>query len=395
MTNRVLRLLILGGIAALLGCSSESTTVDPPGDDRPKVITWAGTGLAGYDTLLTLTRTETSLYQPIDVEFTPTLGTFIVDWNNHLIRKVLANDQLQTVIGNGLGDGPPEPDTGRDTIEPWPGTECDLNHPTDVIERNDGFLLLVSWHTHKLREWNPATGKEFVIAGRQNGCSGDDGPFEDALMDQPSHAVQTSDGTLYILDQRNQSVRKVSPAGVISAAVGTSTCDPFAPGGFSGDGGDPLLAEISMPTGGAPPPGGGLALDSEERLYISDTLNHRIRRVDFDLNIIETVVGNGTSGFAGDGGDPLLASLNGPMDIEFGPNGKLYIADEHNHRVRVVDFAKNTINTIAGSGVQGYSGDGGAALDASFDRPRGIAFDHDGNLYIADTWNHRIRRVDL
>jgi sugar lactone lactonase YvrE len=150
-----------------------------------------------------------------------------------------------------------------------------------------------------------------------------------------------------------------------------------------------------MPTGGGPPPAGGLALDDQERLYISDTLNNRIRRVDFTLNIIETVVGNGTATFAGDGGDPLDASLNLPMDIEFGPDGKLYIADEWNHRVRVVDFDKNTINTVVGNGTRGYGGDDGPAIEAMLNRPRGIAFDQNGDLYVADTWNNRIRKVDI
>jgi sugar lactone lactonase YvrE len=182
---------------------------------------------------------------------------------------------------------------------------------------------------------------------------------------------------------------------MVSTVVGTRVCD-LSPGGFEGDGGSPTLAKINQPTGPNPnPPGGGLALDAQGRLYISDTLNNRIRRVDFVADVITTVVGNGTAAFAGDGGDPLQASLNTPLDICFGPDGRLYIADAYNNAVRAVDFTANVITTVAGTGVRGFSGDGGAANAARLALPYGIGFDADGHLYIADTYNHRIRRVKM
>jgi sugar lactone lactonase YvrE len=215
------------------------------------------------------------------------------------------------------------------------------------------------------------------------------------LLNQQAHAVEAPDGSLYINDQRNQCIRKIDPSGMVSTVAGTKVCN-LAPGGFSGDGGSPLLAEINQPTGPNPnPPGGGLALDAQGRLYIADTLNHRIRRVDFDLDLIETVVGNGTPAFAGDGGDPLQASLHTPLDITFGPDDRLYIADAYNHAIRAVDFTANTIETVAGTGVRGFSGDGGPAIAARLALPYGVGFDADGNLYIADTYNHRIRRVKM
>ena len=384
---------------ALLSCSDNGTSPEPEGPDAAGTIrTWAGTGSAGFNGEAKY-RKDADLYWPVDIAFTPTLGTFIVDWNNHRIREVGSDGRLRTVIGtNDIGDGPAKPNEGGDIgATGWPGDECDLNHPTQAFERSNGKLVVVCWHNHKLREWDPATGNARVLIGRGPGCTGDGGLASEAtaLLNQVASAIEAPDGSFYINDQRNQCIRKIDPAGILSTVAGTKVCN-LAPGGFSGDGGPPLAATINQPTGPNPnPPGGGLALDAQGRLYISDTLNHRIRRVDFGANVITTVVGNGTPAFAGDNGDPLQASLNTPLDIEFGPDGRLYIADTYNHAIRAVDFTANVITTVAGTGVRGFSGEGGAAIAARLALPYGVEFDADGHLYIADTYNHRIRRVKM
>ncbi|HEX5132602.1 MAG TPA: hypothetical protein VFX92_08950 [Candidatus Krumholzibacteria bacterium] len=395
-------LVCLTSVATALACGDSGES--PPIAENPcidvsadTITTWAGTGEAGFNGE-DVHRTDVQFYWPVDAEFTPTLGTFIVDWNNHRVRAVAPDGIVSTVMGtNSIGDGPATPNVGMDVASGWPGEECDLNHPTQVLERQNGKLLVVCWHNHKLREWDPATGLETVLMGRGPGCTGDGGlaSSASALLNQEAHAVEAPDGSLYIMDQRNQCVRKIDPAGVVSTVAGTRVCN-LAPGGFSGDGGDPLLAQINQPTGPNPnPPGGGLALDDQGRLYISDTLNHRIRRVDFTMNVIETVVGNGKAAYAGDCGSPLKASLNTPLDICFGPDGRLYIADTYNNAVRAVDFDKNVITTVAGTGVRGFSGDGGPAGKARLALPYGVGFDAAGDLYIADTYNHRIRRVQM
>ena len=155
----------------------------------------------------------------------------------------------------------------------------------------------------------------------------------------------------------------------------------------------PLQAQINMPRGGNPPPAGAIAFDQQGRLYISDALNNRIRQVDFEQNIIETVAGNGDQGFSGDNGLAIEASLNNPRDIVFGPDGRLYVADEFNHRIRAIDLTTGIITTIAGNGQEGFSGDGGLATEAALNRPAGLDFDAEGYLYIAETYNHRIRRI--
>lgn len=381
-------------IALMTACSDDA--VVPDDDSTGTISTWAGDGIAGYDgdghELL-----KSSLYWPVDVEFTPSFGTYIVDWNNHRIRRVTANGRLETAVGTSIiGDGPVD---STDTVFPGvEGTTCRLNHPTDVFERSNGTLAIVSWHNHKLREWDPVTRMVFVAVGRDPNCGGDGGSALGAKLNQPVHATEGPDGSVYILDQRNQCIRKIDPSGSITTVVGAIVCPtpaPLNPGGFEGDNGDPKLAKMRQPTGPNPAPGGGVVVDADGVLYFADMNNHRIRRVDFVANTITTVVGNGAPAYAGDGGDPLLASLDHPADIEFGPDGRLYIADAGNNAVRAVNFANNRIVTVAGTGVAGFSGDGGPAKSARLDNPQGIGFDADGQLYIADTFNHRIRRLKL
>ena len=365
------------------GINSELSSNCPPTPGT--ICTWAGNGVAGFDgdanPLL-----ESSFYWPVDLTFTPAGDAYILDWNNHRVRLVTADSTLKTVIGTDfVGDGPL--DQSDLTAPGAMGTTVHLNHPTHILPLADGNLLLTAWHNHNLRTYDPATGLVLVICGAGAGFSGDGGTMAQALLNQPSQSVRTPDGTLYVYDQRNQRVRKISPDSAISTVVGTGVA------GFNGDGGPPLNAQINQPAGSNPPPGGGLALDDQGRLYLSDVLNHRIRRIDFQLNTIETIAGNGVAGFGGDGGPGIAESLNNPRDLVIGPDGRLYIADEKNHRVRAIDLSTGIITTVAGNGAAAFSGDGGPAVSASLNRPAGLDFDANGYLYIADTYNHRIRRV--
>jgi DNA-binding beta-propeller fold protein YncE len=265
-----------------------------------------------------------------------------------------------------------------------------LNHPTQIVEQPSGVLTLVSWHNHKLRDFDPDTGLILVTCGRGPGFRGDGGSAAQALLNQPGQLVVAADGTQYILDQRNEVIRRIDGEGMIATVAGIQ---PMR--GYGGDGGPPLEATFNFPDGPNPAPAGGLAVDGDGNLYVSDSGNHRIRKIDFAEDLITTIAGTGDAGFAGDDGPAEEAELNNPRQIAFGPDGRLYVADEFNHRVRAIDLETSTITTVVGNGEQGFDGDGGSPLDATLNRPAGVAFDRDGALYVVDTFNSRIRRVGV
>lgn len=350
------------------------------------ICTYAGMGIAGYNGDGRALR-ESMMYWPMDMEFAPDGRPIILDWNNHRIRRVTATNTLETIMGVAEpGDGPP---MAADLMEPGAaGTTVALNHPTDLMFQPDGRLLVVAWHNHKIRRWDPATGMTFVPLGRGPGWI--DGPFAMARIKQPSKGVLDATGNvMYLLDQGNVRVRRIDlMTQMVTTIAGTGMR------AFAGDNGPAAMAAFNLQTGENPEPEGGIALDREGRnLYVSDTGNHRIRRIELASGMITTVVGTGTFGYSGDNGPATMAQLSSPQDIEFGPDGRLYIADTNNHRIRAVDLTSGMITTVAGNGQRGYDGDRGPATQARLYRPHGIAFDAQGNLFICDTLNDRVRRV--
>ena len=219
-------------ILALLlsACSSstgpDNTTQKSLCSDTPGTIcTWAGTGDAGFNgdghTLLAST-----LYWPVDLAFTDSNTPYILDWNNHRVSRVTADNTLTTAIGTDfIGDGPY--DESDQSLPGAPGGEVHLNHPTHILPLNDGTLLLTSWHNHKLRIYDPHTDRVHIIAGSGPGFAGDGGPARDALLSQPPQTAIAPDGSLYVLDQRNQRVRKIDANGVITTVVGTGEPGPL------------------------------------------------------------------------------------------------------------------------------------------------------------------------
>ena len=187
-----------------------------------------------------------------------------------------------------------------------------------------------------------------------------------------------SEGNVFFSQHDHNSVMKVGPDGSITRYAGTGSS------GFSGDGGPASKALLKRPA--------GVAFDSKGNLFIADRENHRVRVVDLNGNI-DTIAGNGTAGYSGDGGPATKASLNLPSGIAVDDKGSVYIADRSNDRVRVVD-SKGIIKTYAGNGKEGWGGDGGSATKATLNKPFGLALDKEGGLYVADRGNNRIRKID-
>jgi photosystem II stability/assembly factor-like uncharacterized protein len=273
-----------------------------------------------------------------------------------------------TIAGNGTigysGDG-------------GPATSAPLNYPYRVAADAQGNILIADINNHRIRKVDPA-GVITTVAGTGTpGFSGDGGLATSAQLINPTDVVSDGNRNLFIADINNHRIRKVDPAGVITTVAGTGTP------GFSGDGGPATSAQLHSPH--------SVVLDAQENLFFADAGNHRIRKVD-PSGVITTVAGTGTPGLSGDGGPATSAQLNYPIAVALDMLGNLFLTDLQNHRIRKVDTSGH-IATMAGT-TPGFSGDGGLATSAQFSSPSGLAFDVCGNLLIADKGNNRIRRVD-
>lgn len=195
-----------------------------------------------------------------------------------------------------------------------------------------------------------------------------------------------SSGNLYALDY-NKQIKKIAVGSRrISVLAGTSEDEPYTLKGFSGENKAATQAQLNTPW--------GITTDNEGNIYIADTQNHRIRKIDQQTGTITTIAGNGGQGYSGDGGSAISAELNSPSDVAIDRFGNVFIADIGNNRVRVINHKTGKISTIAGNGSKGYSGDGGQATEAEL-TPSNLAFDPYGNIYVVDKSHYVIRRVDL
>ena len=294
-------------------------------------------------------------------------NVYVSDVDNRRIRRVSSGGMISTVAGNGTtgysGDG-------------GLAVNAALSEFTSLALDPAGNLYIADASNRRVRMVTPG-GIISTIAGTGiEGFSGDGGPAINAQLGQPT-SVLFSAGNLYITDSSKQRIRKVSSDGTITTIAGNGVK------GFSGDGGQAISASIQTPM--------GMAMDRFGNLYFADADNNRVRRISPN-GVINTVAGDGIGRFAGDQGLAINASLNIPEDVAVDDAGNLFIADSGNNRVRKVDSA-GLISTLAGTGTDGFSGDGGPAAEAMLNFPWGLTTNATGSVYIADRVNNRIRMV--
>lgn len=313
--------------------------------------------------------TSASLYQPFGVAVDSSGNLYISEYGDSRIRKVPAGSgsKISTIAGNGTygfgGDG-------------GAGTSAQLNAPHGLCVDNAGNIYVADWGNSRIRRI--ASGGNISTAAG-NGVvsySGDGGPATQAQMNFPSAVAVDSAGNVYVVETVNNIVRMITAQGVISTFAGTGSA------GFSGDGGAANKAQLNAPQ--------GVAVDSAGNVYIADTGNFRVRMIASNGNI-STFAGNGTPGYAGDGGAASSANFYLPTAVATDNAGSVYIADYQVGVVRKV--SAGTITTVAGIGASGYSGDGGPATAAQINGPSAIAVDPAGNLYIAQLADNRVRMV--
>ena len=251
-----------------------------------------------------------------------------------------------------------------------------LNRPGGVAVGPDGAVYVSDTMGQRIRRITD-DGTMTLVAGGGDNFQGAGVPATEVTLNFPRGIAVAADGTLYFADRYHAVVRKVTPDGRITTVAGDGQAE------YRGDGGPALQASVNEPL--------GVALAADGTLFIADLGNHVVRRVD-PAGLISTFAGNGQDGSAGDGGPARSASLRGPADVAVARDGTVYIADWSDHKVRAVTPG-GTISTVAGTGTAGYTGEGGPASTAALSAPQGVAVADDGTLLIADTQNNRIRRV--
>ena len=278
---------------------------------------------------------------------------------------------ITTVVGTGVqgysGDG-------------GPAAQALLNNPFDLAFDAGGNLFFADTYNHCIRRVDARTQVITTVAGTgEAGFSGDGGPATQALLNQPYGVVVDRGGTIYFADRLNRRVRRVDASGIVTTLAGDGS------GKFSGDGGPAAAAGLAEPN--------GLALDAAgEKLFIADVADHRVRVVDLARGTIGTFAGTGEGRHDGDGGPAAQAGVFGARAVAFAPDGSLYVMERQGSSLRLV--RGGVIETVAGTGARGYAGDGGDARAAVFDAPKEMAVDADGTVFIVDTENHAIRRID-
>lgn len=295
-------------------------------------------------------------------------NVYISDYGNHRIRKVDTAGIITTVAGNG--------DVGFSGDENA-AINARLWHPCGINFDKAGNLYIADSGNHRIRKVTPEGVITTVVGYVAGGFSGDEDSALAAQVLYPTDVVFDSKGSMYIADSGNNRIRRVTPEGIMKTFAGTGSYT------FGGDGGAATSAQFRTPI--------GIAVDASDNVYVSDYTNHRIRRI-ASGGTITTIAGSAEAGFSGDNGQGTSAKLYFPRGIAVDASGNITFADLYNQRIRRITSAGN-ISTIAGNGLFGFGGDGGSAFSAQLNQPSAAVKDASGNLWIADTGNHRLRKI--
>jgi sugar lactone lactonase YvrE len=350
------------------GCSSAPAALcahEPPGT----VCAVAGTGELAF-IRDGLPATETAFYLPSEVRRGPDGLLYIMDFNNMRLRRIEASGKVSTISGDGFHAG---------ATEGVAATDSSLENPIDFDFLPDGRVIFVSYHDPRVLVIERDGTLQRIAGNAQPGLrgnEGDGGPAENAQFIETAGIAVAPDGTIYVSDDMAHRVRVIRN-GTIDTLAGSGAQ------GYLGDGGPATAAALNAPT--------ALALDDRGNVYFADAGASVIRKVATD-GTITTVAGTGAQGYGGDGGPAIAAQLDRPDGVAVSADGTVYVGDRFNHRVRRI-APDGMIDTIAGTGVQGMSGDGGPARQARFGDVSRVQLDSDGDLLVSDQTNSCIRKI--
>ena len=338
---------------------------------EPTIRTIAGTGLEKLNTASS--ALETNIGNPFGVEATPNGELYICEVSNHRVWKLnLENKTLSIVAGTGKKGHSPD---GR------LATESDLNEPYEVRVDTDGDIYFVEMQNHIVRMIDKTTGLLTTIAGNgKQGFSGDGGPATSAMLNRP-HSIAISGDWLFIADIGNHRIRRVN--------LKSKTIDTFA---------GTTKRELPVDNGrviGNPVLGPRALFVKDRILWVALREGHSVWKINVDKPTWQHVAGTGKKGFSGDGGPAVEATLNGPKGIAV-TGDTAYVVDTENQSIRAITLKNGIIGTIAGVGPtgRGFRGESEPARQSFLNRPHGVCVDSNGNVYIGDSENHRVRLLN-
>lgn len=324
------------------------------------ITTIAGSGSSGFSGDGGLATTA-RLNLPFNITFDKSDNIYIADTYNNSVRKI---DSESGIISTVVGTADKK-------------QVSELKTPTGLTFDNFNNLFIADLANLRIRKVNLDTGSSITLVGKKSEI---ERPNIDSYLGGPFSVVFDKVGNLYVSINGDHKVSKVDfSTGIVSIIAGTGEM------GYSGDGVLAKNSKLNSPT--------GLALDGKGNLFISDSGNERVRKVDLTTGIISTIAGTGVNGFLGDGSLAIKSQLSNPIGLAVDDQGDLFIVDRNNNRIRKINISTGIISTIAGTGEAGFSGDGDLARNALLSNPTGLAFSSDGDLFVVDRGNNRIRRI--